>query len=108
MPGLQAVDAALDRTAARLSPVVRNHAREAGWPADIAARLSMTRTPQGTLSVDYSGDVAEAQDMEYGTPEQAPRSVLTFFDSVKGKQVIKKATLDSMDELHDRIQGLFS
>lgn len=108
MPGLQAIDQAMSRTAARLTPAVRNRAVEAGWPEHLAARLSMTATPEGTLSIAYDGPREEAEDIEYGTQDRAPRSVLSYFDTVKGKRLVRETTLDSMDEVHERIQGLFS
>lgn len=108
MPGLQAVDTALDRTAARLTTFIQKHAAESGWPKEAAAGLQMTRTQHGTLALGFNGLTEEAEDLEYGTQDRAPIPVLTVFDSASGKQMVKKTTLDSMDEIHDRIQGLFS
>lgn len=108
MPGIQAVDAALDRTAARLTPVVRNRAVEAGWPESAAARLSMVRTPHGTLALDYEGPRTEAEDLEFGTTTMSPRSVLSMLAGPDARRMTRQTMLDSMDEVHDRLQAMFS
>lgn len=107
MPGLQAVDTALDRAAARLTPVVQDRALTTGWPREAAARLSMVRTQHGTLAVNYDGPTDEALDLEYGTTKAAPRSVLTHFDSTKGKTQVRETALDSLDELRDQIAAVW-
>jgi hypothetical protein len=108
MPGFQAAEAALDRTAARLTPLVQNRAVEAGWPETAASRLRMVRTEYGTLSLDYSGSQREAEDLEFGTQTEAPRSVLSMLAGADLRRVTKQTMFDSMDEVHDRLQGMFS
>jgi hypothetical protein len=105
--GLKAVDAALDRVASRMTPVIQNRAVEAGWPEDVASRLSMVRSPTG-IGVHFSGDSTEAEDLEFGSATSGPRSVLTSFHTPAMKQQIEKISRDSMDEIIERIGKVFS
>lgn len=105
--GLKAVDTALDRVASRMTPVIQNRAVEAGWPENVAARLSMTRS-ENTLAVTYDGDPSEAADLEFGTPDSSPRSILTKLETPAMKQEIRKSMLSSLDEIHDRVQAMFA
>lgn len=105
--GLKAVDTALDRVASRMTPVIQNRAVEAGWPEEAAARLSMVRSPTG-IGVHYSGDPKEAEDLEFGSASSGPRSVLSSFHTPQMKEQITKISRDSMDEILDRLRGVFS
>ncbi len=105
--GMKAVDAALDRVASRMTPVIQNRAVEAGWPESVAARLSMVRSPTG-IGVHYSGDPKEAEDLEFGSTTAGPRSVLTSFHTPQMKKQVEEISRDSMDEILDRLRGVFS
>jgi hypothetical protein len=105
--GLRSVDAALDRVASRMTPLVQNRAVEAGWPEETAARLSTVRSPTG-IGVAFSGDSEEAADLEFGTSSSGPKSVLTSFHTPKMKKKIEEISRDSMDEILDRLGRLFS
>ena len=106
--GMKAVDSALDRAASRMTPVIRNRALEAGWPEDVASRLSMIRTVNG-LSVHVDESVREqAEDLEFGSASSAPRSVIASMHSPQMMKKTANITKDSMDELLARIQRVFS
>jgi hypothetical protein len=104
--GMKAVDAALDRVASRMTPVIQNRAIDAGWPEDVAARLSMIRTANGSLAISAGGD-ERAEDLEFGSPSSAPHSILSATHSSQFRQEMKKAAHNSMDELLDRMRGVF-
>jgi hypothetical protein len=108
MPGFKAMDMALDRAASRLTPLIQGRAVDVGWPEESARRLRMVRTQYGTLSLDYDGPREEAEDLEYGTTTKPPSPVMTFVQGHHGKRLIRNTTLDSMDEIHDRLQRMFS
>jgi hypothetical protein len=106
--GMKAVDSALDRVASRMTPVIQNRALDAGWPKDVAASLSMVRRPNGTLGVHVDGDENQAADLEFGSYTSAPRSVLSSFQSPQFRNSVEKTAKNSMDELLDRMRGVFS
>lgn len=104
---MKAVDAALDRVASRLTPIVRNRALEAGWPKEVAGRISMIRSANG-IGVDLDDEVAErAKDLEFGSPTNAPISVFASLHSPQMKKEIERISGDSMDELIDQIRSHF-
>jgi hypothetical protein len=106
--GLKAVDTALDRVASRMTPVIRNRAIDAGWPEEVASRISMVRTANG-LGVHVDPSVARiAEDLEFGSMSNAPQSVLSTFNSPQMKKQIERTAHNSMDELLDRMRGLFA
>lgn len=106
--GLKAVDSALDRVASRMTPVIQNRALEAGWPEEVASRLSMVRTANG-IAVHVDDEVADiAADLEFGSSGNAPMSALSTLHSPRTKQFQKRVAHDSMDELLDQIRGLFA
>lgn len=90
-----------------MTPVVQNRAVEAGWPEDVASRLSMVRTPTG-IGFHFDGDPQEAGDLEFGSPSSGPKSVLTSFQTPAMKKQIEQVSRDSMDEILDRLRGVFS
>jgi hypothetical protein len=105
--GIPSVDTGLDRVAARITPLIRNRAVEAGWPEEVASRMSMIRTANG-LAVHAHPDVrAQAEDLEYGSATSAPRSALAMLHSPKMKQEMKTIAHDSMDELLDQMRRVF-
>ena len=106
--GMKAVDAALDRVASRMTPVIQNRALDAGWPKDVAASLSMVRRPDGALGVRVDGDEQRAADLEFGSFTNAPHSVLSSFQSPQFRKDMAKTSKNSMDELLDRLRGAFS
>jgi len=106
--GLKAVESALDRVASRMTPVVQNRALEAGWPEDVVASLSMVRTANG-VGVHVASEFRQAAtDLEYGSDGNAPQSALSTLYSPKTKKMMGTVALDSMDELVDRMKGMFS
>lgn len=72
----------IDRVADTLSNRLRNHARDSGWPEDVASRLSVV-SANGMLVAEIAADrEREAEDLEYGTPGSDPRpAVWTFFEN---------------------------
>jgi hypothetical protein len=106
--GLKAVESALDRVASRMTPVIQNRALEAGWPDDVAASLSLIRTANGIgVHVD-SAFRQVAADLEYGSASTTPRSALSTMYSPQTKKMMGSLARDSMDELIDRMKGMFS
>lgn len=102
-----AVEAALDRVASRMTPIIRNRALEAGWPEEVASRMSMIRTANGiTPHVDESVR-QQAEDLEFGSMTGAPRSVLSTLHSPRMKKRMETIAGDSMEELLDRMRGVF-
>jgi hypothetical protein len=61
-----------------------------------------------TLTVAFDGDLAEASDLEFGTPSSGPRSVLIKLETPTMKREIQKTMLNSMDEIHERVQAMFA
>lgn len=106
--GMKAVDAALDRVASRMTPVIQNRALEAGWPEEVAAKISMVRSANG-LSVQVEESVRQAaEDLEFGTMRTAPISALATLQSPQMKKQIQSLSRDSMDELIARMKGAFA
>lgn len=106
--GLKAVDSALDRVASRMTHVIRNRALEVGWPAEVAAQISMVRTANGIGIHVEEGAEDAVFDLEFGSSGNAPLSALSTLDSPRTKQFQKKVAHDSMDELLDQVRRLFS
>jgi hypothetical protein len=104
--GLRSVDRSLDRVASRVTPLLRNRAEEAGWPKDVARRLSVVRSDAG-LGVDFEGDPNIAGDLEFGSPSAGPRSALSAFQTPKMKQEIDKISRNSMQDILDSIGRVF-
>lgn len=105
--GMKAVDSALERVASRMTPIIQNRALEAGWPEDVATRLSVVHTVNG-LNVHVDEAVRErAEDLEYGSATSAPRSALAMLHSPQMKNQIADIAKNSMDELLDRVQRVF-
>lgn len=104
---LKAVDAALDRVASRMTPIMQQRAVEAGWPEDVAARLSMVRTPVG-IGFHFDGDPEVAADLEFGSASSGPRSVISSLSTAKMQGHLKVVSRDSMDELIARMDKVFS
>lgn len=104
---LKAVDAALDRVASRMTPIIQNRAVEAGWPEDVAARLSMVRTPTG-IGFHFDGDPEQAMDLEFGSSSSGPRSVISSMHTAQMRGHLRIVSRDSMDEILARIQRVFS
>lgn len=106
--GMKAVESALDRVASRMTPIVRNRALEAGWPEGVADSLSMVRTANG-IGVHVPPAFQQvAADLEYGSASSAPRSALSTLYSPQTKKMMGTVARDSMDELLDRMKGMFS
>lgn len=106
--GMKAVDSALDRVASRMTPIIRNRALEAGWPEDVVSKISMIRSANG-LDVHVDEEAREqVEDLEYGSMTSAPRSVLSTLYSAQTKKQIVDISEDSMDELIERVQRVFS
>lgn len=103
-----AVGSALDRVAERMTPLIQNRAREAGWPESVASKMSMIRTANGIVPTAHESVRQQAEELEYGSTTGAPRSALTMLHSPKMKQQTEKIANDSMDELLDRMRGMFS
>ena len=81
---------AMMRHAARLSAVLRRQAYLAGWPSNLARRLSV-KFEAGTFVPHYPRDVAEEiENLEYGTPDHPPSPVIHRF----------------LNRLHEHSEGL--
>ncbi len=90
-----------------MTPAIQNRALEAGWPEEVASRMSMIRTANG-LGVHVDESVRQqAEDLEFGSATGAPRSALSMLHSPKMKQEMAKIAGNSMDELLDRMRGMF-
>ena len=104
---MKAIDAALDRVASKMTPIIRNRALEAGWPKEVAGPMSRIGSANG-IGVDIDDSVAGvARDLEFGSPTSAPRSVFSSMHSPQMKKQVEQIAGDSMDELLDRIRGVF-
>ena len=91
-----------------MTPLIRNRAVEAGWPKEVAFRMSMIRTANG-LGVHVDESVRQqAEDLEYGSPTSSPRSALAMLHSPQMKKEVASISKNSMDELLERMRGLFS
>lgn len=65
--------------AKELTLELRDLAVEAGWPADVASNLSVVLT-NGSLNIDYPEAMDQrVQDLEYGSFEKPPKSVMRKF-----------------------------
>lgn len=71
--------AATKNLSAPLTAALRDRAYRAEWPADIVLELSV-KASDGALYIEYPERLEERiQDLEYGTEETAPRTVLRSF-----------------------------
>jgi hypothetical protein len=67
---------ALDTVAERMTTDVRDLAVDRGWDTDVAASLTVENNG-GRLEVSYHGaDISDFQNLEYGTQDSPPRSVV--------------------------------
>lgn len=65
--------------AKQLTLELRDLAVAAGWPADVASSLSVVLI-NGSLNIDYPDSMDQRiQDLEYGSFEKPPKSVLRKF-----------------------------
>lgn len=65
--------------AKQLTLELRDLAVAAGWPADVASSLSVVLI-NGSLNIDYPESMDQRiQDLEYGSFEKPPKSVLRKF-----------------------------
>jgi len=103
----KAVGTALDRVAERMTPVIRNRALEAGWPEEVASKLSMVRTANGIVPKVHESVRQQAEDLEYGSPTAGPRSAFSTLHSTRMQQQMSKIAGNSMDELLDQIREVF-
>lgn len=63
-----------------LSTVLKDMAREAGWPEEVVNHLSVV-TKDGNLTPYYPGHVEKTvNDLEYGTEIEPPKMVLRKFN----------------------------
>lgn len=105
---MQAVDVALERVASRMTPIIRSRAIDAGWPEDVASRISMIRNANG-IGVHVPKEIeGKAADLEYGSMTNAPQSVFSSLHSPQMKKQVEEIANNSMDELLDRMRGMFS
>lgn len=107
MERVQAVDAALERVASRMTPMIRNRAIDAGWPEDVANSLSMVRNANGVGVNVGKAARQKAEDLEFGSATSAPRSVFTSFNTPQMKKQVEEIARNSMDELLDQMRGVF-
>jgi hypothetical protein len=110
MPEIEIPDAlgrSLDRVAARMTPIIRNRALEAGWPEHVASRLSMIRTANGIAPHVDESVRQQAEDLEFGSMSSAPRSALSTLESAKTKQEVARISRDSMDDLINQVRRVF-
>lgn len=90
-----------------MTPLIQNKAVEAGWPEEVAARLSAVKSPAG-IGFHFDGDPQVASDLEFGSPTSGPHSVLTSLHTPEMKKQVEEISRNSMDEILDRLRGLFS
>ena len=79
----------LDGVAEDLTSEVKVRAVAAGWPEDVADKLSIVNEG-GTFVTRYDGDEREYQSFELGDQNRLPNPVLhSFFHSREGKNLVR-------------------
>ena len=73
-----AIDVA-QKSAQKLTPVLRNMASQAGWPGEVVLELSV-KAKDADIYIDYPESIDSViQDLEYGEEHGTPKAVLRPF-----------------------------
>jgi hypothetical protein len=70
---------AADKAASEFTPILKDTAIKAGWPPYIVNEM-VVKEEDGELYIDYPLELTDKiNDIEYGTQNSAPNSVLRLF-----------------------------
>lgn len=99
-----AVLAALESAAAALTPRIRNHARELGWPEEVADSLTL-QVHDGEIRAAWPSSMnRRVMDLEFGTQERAPRAAIgTFYTRPDYEKHMRTEALNKMTPILRRI-----
>jgi hypothetical protein len=102
------VDATFSEVAESLGPILRNIARDSGWPEAVAKSLRV-RNHEGELTAEVPPHLEQtAESLEYGDIGEAPKPALhTFYTSRDVDDERSRKTDEAMTWALDEIGGMF-